>query len=161
MSELAEHEERAIRSYVNSQSPPNDQAELVQRVRSRRILGRVHEVFDVHCQESRWWVITDPTNLYSHEHFPDAEQALLFHSGLGAVLAEREREAIKDRVNAGLARARAAGVRFGRRPKIFDRARMTELLKTNSVRETARILKVSKSVISRARQASENGGSPA
>ena len=80
-----------IRSYVNGQSPPEDQTKLVQRVRSRRILGRVHEVFDVHCQESRWWVITDPTNLYSQEQFPDAEQALIFHIGLGAVLVERER----------------------------------------------------------------------
>ncbi len=96
MAELAEHEERAIRDYVNSQSPPDDQVGLVQRVHAQRILGRVHEVFDVHCATTRWWVITDPTNLYLQTDFPEAEQALTFHIGLGAVLAERSRAQIAD-----------------------------------------------------------------
>lgn len=91
LAELAEHEERAIRDYVNGQSPKDDQAELVQRVRAQRILGRTHEVFDVHCEKTRWWVITDPTNLYLQTDFPDSEQALIFHIGLGAILAERSR----------------------------------------------------------------------
>lgn len=91
MAELAEHEERAIRSYVDSQSPDDDKAELVQRVHSKRILGRTHEVFDVHCAKSRWWVVTDPTNLYLQSDFPEAQQALMFHIGLSAVLAERSR----------------------------------------------------------------------
>jgi hypothetical protein len=91
MAQLAEHEERAIRDYVNGQSPPDDQAGLVQRVHSQRILGRSHEVFDVHCERTRWWVITEPTNLYLQTDFPEAEQALIFHVGLGALLAERSR----------------------------------------------------------------------
>jgi len=91
MAQLAEHEERAIRDYVNSQSPVDDKAGLVQRIDSKRILGRTHEVFDVHCAKTRWWVITDPTNLYLQSDFPDAEQALIFHVGLGAFMAERSR----------------------------------------------------------------------
>lgn len=91
MADLAEHEERAIRDYVNSQSPGDDQAGLVQRVHARRVLTRTHEIFDVHCEKTRWWVITDPTNLYLQTDFPQAEQALIFHIGLGAVLAERSR----------------------------------------------------------------------
>lgn len=91
MPELAEHEERAIRDYVNSQSPPEDRAGIIQRAHSQRILGRVHEVFDVHCEKTRWWVITEPTNLYLQTDFPQAEQALIFHIGLGVVLAERSR----------------------------------------------------------------------
>lgn len=96
MANLAEHEERAVRDYVNSQSPADDQAGLVQRVHARRILGRVHEVFDVHCEKTRWWVITDPTNLYLQTDFPEAEQALIFHIGLGAVMAERSRGELED-----------------------------------------------------------------
>jgi len=42
VAELPEHEARAIRDYVNSQSPPDDQAELVQKVGSQRVLGRMH-----------------------------------------------------------------------------------------------------------------------
>lgn len=91
MLELPEHEARRISDYVNTQSPKDDQATLVQKVDSRRIMGRVHETYDVHCEQSRWWVITEPTNLYSQEDFPQAEQALIFHMGLGLFLAERSR----------------------------------------------------------------------
>lgn len=96
MPELAEHEERAVRDYVNSQSPADDQAGLVQRVHARRIMTRTHEVFDVHCEKTRWWVITNPTNLYLQTDFPEAEQALIFHIGLGTVLAERSRAELDD-----------------------------------------------------------------
>jgi hypothetical protein len=41
-------------------------------------------------------VITDPTNLYLQTDFPQAEQALIFHIGLGTVLAERSRGELDD-----------------------------------------------------------------
>ncbi|GAB4596035.1 hypothetical protein MOKP4_31260 [Mycobacterium avium subsp. hominissuis] len=93
---LPEHEERYIRDYVNSQSPDDDQAGLVQKIGSRRILGRTHETYDVHCKSTRWWVITNPTNLYLQSDFPQAEQALIFHIGLGVMMAERSRSEIAD-----------------------------------------------------------------
>lgn len=96
MPDLSEPEERAIRDYVNSQSPKEDQAELVQKVGSRRTLGRRRDLYDVHCAQSRWWVITDPTNLYSQDDFPQLEQALIFHIGLGAVMAERGKSALEN-----------------------------------------------------------------
>jgi len=96
MPDISEPEERSIRGYVNSQSPEDDQAVLVQKVRSRRVLGRRRDLYDVHCAQSRWWVITDPTNLYSQDDFPQIEQAPTFHIGLGAVLAERSRSALED-----------------------------------------------------------------
>lgn len=88
-------EARAIRDYVNLESPDDDQTTLVQKVRSHRILGRTHDVFDVHCTQTRWWVITEPTNLYLQADFPNAEQALIFHIGLGTFLAERMRSEIE------------------------------------------------------------------
>ena len=90
MADLPEHEARSIRDYVNSQSR-DDPAGLVQKMGSRRIMGRVHDMYDVHCERSRWWVITDPTNLYFQDDFPDVEQALIFHLGLGIFIAERSR----------------------------------------------------------------------
>lgn len=93
---MSEAEERRIRDYVNSQSHANDRAGLVQKVGSRRILGRARNIYDVHCEESRWWVITDPTNLYSQDDFPEMEQALIFHIGLGVFMAERERTDIEE-----------------------------------------------------------------
>ncbi|WP_329483413.1 hypothetical protein OG555_14630 [Kribbella sp. NBC_01484] len=96
MADLPEHEGRAIRDYVNSQSPDDDQAGLVQKVGSKRILSRVHDLYDVHCTKTRWWVITDPTNLYLQDDFPEVEQALIFHLGLGLYLTERSRVELEE-----------------------------------------------------------------
>ncbi len=96
MADLTEHEERWVREYVNSQSPSDDQAGLVQKVGSQRIMGRVHDTYDVHTKSSRWWVITDPTNLYLQTDFPEAEQALIFHLGLSIFMAERSRAEIAE-----------------------------------------------------------------
>jgi hypothetical protein len=93
---LSEPDERYIRDYVNSQSPKDDQTQLVQKVGSRRILGSRRDLFDVHCAHSRWWVITDPTNLYSQDDFPQVEQALIFHIGLGVFMTEHSRSELED-----------------------------------------------------------------
>lgn len=95
--ELPEHQERSIRDYVDSQTrDDSDPAELVQKVGSRRILGRVYEMFDVHCAKTRWWVITEPTNLYSQEDFREVEQAFIFHLGLGLFMAQRSRTEMEE-----------------------------------------------------------------
>jgi len=96
LPDLPEHEARRIRHYVNGQSPKDDQAGLVQKVGSRRIVGRVHELYNVHCEKTRWWVITEPTNLYLQDDFPEAEQALIFHLGLGLFMAERSRRELEE-----------------------------------------------------------------
>ncbi len=41
-----------------------------------------HDIWDVNCTDSRWWVITEPTNLYSQEDFKSRDVALTFHVGL-------------------------------------------------------------------------------
>ena len=41
-----------------------------------------HDIWDVHCTDSRWWVITEPTNLYSQADFKSRDVALTFHIGL-------------------------------------------------------------------------------
>ena len=71
---------------------------------------------------------------------------------LGAV-AELERNLIKERIHMGLGRARKQGKQLGRPHRIFDRERAREMLETNSVREVARQLGVSRSVIERLRSA--------
>ena len=68
MPDLSEPDERLIRQYVESQSA-DDPVTLVQSVGSQRILSRRHDLYDVHCEKARWWVITDPTNLYQQSDF--------------------------------------------------------------------------------------------
>jgi hypothetical protein len=69
-------------------------------------------MYDVHCAKSRWWVITDPTNLYLQTDFPEVEQALIFHLGLGIFMAERSRadlpEAEEERVSGAWRRYKQA-----------------------------------------------------
>lgn len=100
---LPEHEERRIRQYVEGQSrnreDPGDQetkVTLVQKVASYRLLGTDYDVYDVHMPSERWWVITEPTNLYDQSAFPEYDTAFSFHVGLMMRLWERESEEIEE-----------------------------------------------------------------
>lgn len=91
-------EERAIRHYVEAESSedPDDQVESVELVKRHRVMGQAYEVFDVRCARSRWWVITNLTNLYSQDEFRTADYAFSFHLGLMLRLWERDRVTIED-----------------------------------------------------------------
>lgn len=101
---LPEHEAKAIRQYVDGQTRDLDNlATLVQRVDSRRVMGRDYEIFDVHTAKGeRWWVITGMTNLYDQTAFPDYDMAFTFHLGLTFRVSEQGRvetdEEIEQRV---------------------------------------------------------------
>ena len=41
-----------------------------------------HDIWDVHCMASRWWVIMNPTNYYDQKDFKSRDVALTFHVGL-------------------------------------------------------------------------------
>jgi hypothetical protein len=55
---------------------------FLQKVYSEVILGHRHDVWDIHASDGRWWVITNPTNLYSQAQFPNMDLAVTFHMGL-------------------------------------------------------------------------------
>jgi DNA invertase Pin-like site-specific DNA recombinase len=81
---------------------------------------------------------------------------LLFH--VLASVAEFERDLIRDRVLAGLKRARAQGQRLGRPTVPFDRARAGRLLaEGRSVRAVARLLGVSRMTVARGTQTPSAG----
>lgn len=92
MGDVAEHEERSIRSYVTRElHDPEDEVLTVERIGRHRLAGRDHETFDVRTVKGRWWVITNPTNLYDQERFRTADETLSFHVGLMLRLSERDR----------------------------------------------------------------------
>lgn len=82
------HAERDIADYVETQSP-DEKVLNVERVRAEYVIGKRYEIWDVSTDKNRWWVLTNLTNLYSHEHFPSLDYTLSFHIGLMARLAER------------------------------------------------------------------------
>jgi hypothetical protein len=63
MSEATDNELRRVRGYVNSQSPPDDQVTFAQKIGRRKVIGRMHDLYDVRTDKGRGWVIGDPMNL--------------------------------------------------------------------------------------------------
>jgi len=92
--EPSPYEEREVTDYFEWQSTkdPKGPAKVkhLELVKSETVWGRVHKVWDVHATDGRWWVITEPTNLYSQKHFPSLDYTLSFHIGLMARVAARE-----------------------------------------------------------------------
>jgi hypothetical protein len=85
----AEHEVRHVREYMEWQAR-DERVVHLEKVASERVFNRKHDVWDVHTDRRRWWVITSPTNLYSQEHFPSLDYILSFHVGLMARVASGE-----------------------------------------------------------------------
>jgi hypothetical protein len=75
-------EAETILRYWLSQSPEDDQLIHIEKSASERVGSVPHEIWDVHATSGRWWVITNPTNLYSQDDFRSRDEALTFHVGL-------------------------------------------------------------------------------
>jgi hypothetical protein len=117
-----EHEERTVREYFESQSP-DEPVQHVEKLHSEVVMGRRVDVWDVHTSLGRWWVLTNPTNLYSQEHFPSMDYLISFHIGLMArVFARAARE------SPGPVRVRAAAAwrRWKQATEALDEAEEAE-----------------------------------
>ena len=55
---------------------PDLTVEFLQKVYTENVLNHQHQVWDVHTNIDRWWVITNPTNLYSQQQFPNMDLAV-------------------------------------------------------------------------------------
>ena len=81
-----EHEERHVCEYMAGQAP-DERVVHLEKVATERVFDRKHDVWDVHTNRGRWWVVTAPTNLYSQKAFPSLDYILSFHVGLAARVA--------------------------------------------------------------------------
>ena len=92
--ESSPKEEAEIASYFECQSSKDPQGpatvEHLELVKSEYVSGQEYKVWDVHATDGRWWVVTNPTNLYSQEHIPSLDFVLSFHVGLMARVQSRE-----------------------------------------------------------------------
>lgn len=102
--EQSEHELREITDYVEWQCNAKRNIEIeksgssaleeeivehAEKLRSERVCGTDYDVWDVHTNLNRWWVITNPTNLYSQTLMPSLDYTLSFHIGVMARVAAR------------------------------------------------------------------------
>jgi AIG2-like family len=81
MLKATEEEFEEIREYFEWQAPDLE-VTFMQKVYSEAVLNVHHDVWDIHTNKDRWWVITGGTKLYSQEQFPNMDLALTFHIGL-------------------------------------------------------------------------------
>lgn len=70
----------AIRAYVENQA--RDEVVHLEKAASEMVGPVRHDIWDVHCAASRWWVVTNPTNLYDQADFKSRNVVLTFHVGL-------------------------------------------------------------------------------
>jgi hypothetical protein len=93
--ESPERERQYIVDYMAG-TAPDENVEHLEKVHSDRVMGQDHDIWDVHTNKERWWVITGPTNLYSQKQFPSMDIALTFHIGLMTRVRNRSELAAPD-----------------------------------------------------------------
>lgn len=71
----------SIRSYVEWQAQ-DEKVRHLEKVLSENVFGEPMDAWDVRTNKGRWWVITNPTNLYSQRLFPSLDYTLSFHVGV-------------------------------------------------------------------------------
>ena len=77
----------------------------LEKVAVDRVGSVQHDIWDVHCRDSRWWAISNSLNYYSQEDFTSRDVALTFHVGLMVRIASREDVPITEESAALLPRA--------------------------------------------------------
>jgi hypothetical protein len=73
-------ERDSIRAYVEDQA--NEEVVHLEKAASELVGPVRHDIWDVHCASSRWWVVTNPTFPYTQEDFKSRDVVLTFHIGL-------------------------------------------------------------------------------
>jgi hypothetical protein len=95
-------EEERIRSYVEWQAP-DEKVKHLEKLTTEHIFGQRMDAWDVRTTTNRWWVITNPTNLYSQELFPSLDYTLSFHVGVTTRMEQfemsREHREAHDNIN--------------------------------------------------------------
>ena len=71
---------KAIANYVEVQA--REKVLHAEKIKTEHVMGNDHECWDVHTDKNRWWVITQPTNLYLHDLMPSLDYTLSFHIGV-------------------------------------------------------------------------------
>jgi hypothetical protein len=76
----SKREKDEIQAYVERQA--HETVVHLEKAASEMVGPVRHDIWDVHCAESRWWVVTNPTNLYTQADFKSRDVVLTFHIGL-------------------------------------------------------------------------------
>jgi len=126
-----EKEATRISEYVEWQcAKDNENVTYLEKVLTEHILGVRHDCWNVRTDKQRYWVITNPTNLYSQELFPSVDYTLSFHLGL-MLRVESTRKGAKDERTDRLA---AAFRRWEQAAEMLDKAEESEEIQAVGMR---------------------------
>jgi hypothetical protein len=127
-----EKEANRISEYVEWQCAKHkEKVTYLEKVLTEYILGVRHDCWNVQTDKQRWWVITNPTNLYSQELFPSVDYTLSFHLGL-MIRMESSRKGAKDQRTGE--RLAAAFRRWEQAAETLDRAEESEEIQAVGMR---------------------------
>jgi hypothetical protein len=84
-----DRERRQVIEYVLIESAA-ESVTRAERLASERIYGRRYDIWDVDASDGRWWVVTNPMNLYRHDDFPSMHAAFALHIGVTARMFARQ-----------------------------------------------------------------------
>jgi hypothetical protein len=76
-----EHERRQVTEYLKLETD-DELVRHAEKIASEHVMGHEYNVWDVETDKNRWWVITNPTNLYPQSEFKSMDYVLSFHIGL-------------------------------------------------------------------------------
>lgn len=88
-------ERNAVLAYFEGQAS-DDPVIHLEKVAVERVGSVVHDIWDVHCEQSRWWAVSNPLNLYSQDDFKSRDVVLTFHVGLAIRIASQDQIPITD-----------------------------------------------------------------
>jgi hypothetical protein len=69
MLKATKQERERILEYMSGEVP-DETVQLAQKVYSEQLHTVKHDIWDVHTDRGRWWVITNPTSSTPKSHFP-------------------------------------------------------------------------------------------
>ncbi len=87
----SKHEQQMVVDYLASQRVSETVVHL-EKMQSHRVAATKYEIWNVHTDEERYWVITPPMNFYVQDMFPETDIALTFHIGLMHRVFAQERQ---------------------------------------------------------------------
>jgi len=78
-----EHEEIHARQYFQNELP-DEEIILLEKIKTEKVFGKEINVWELHSNEDKYWLITNPTNLYYQDTYGSLDTTISFHIGFTA-----------------------------------------------------------------------------
>src|SRR5579862_2444770 len=139
-----DEEARQIIEYVEWVSRKDkEHVTFLEKVQTEYVMGQAHDCWNVHTNKGQWWVITEPTNIYSQALFPSLDYTISFHLGLMLRLNAKRTGTTDDRLGDRLA---AAIRRWEQAAQALDESKESEEIQAVGMRCREALLSFIKSV---------------